>query len=174
MLADRFVVCYSTCMSIRCGHCKATHETISEVRECSVRHLTPSGAANRLVATVQAALSAPAAEDPAWARVDAQYAPQAPQERSAGTLAEEGVYRVGAKIFRVVTKEGRRFAEEMVRGKFVYAKGMVYRLHPGQRMSLEEAQAWGRREVRCVRCGTPLEKKESREAGIGPVCATKI
>lgn len=30
-----FVLCYSTGMSIRCGHCKGQHESIAEVRACS-------------------------------------------------------------------------------------------------------------------------------------------
>lgn len=133
-------------MSIQCGHCRGTHETIPQVRECARAD--------------HAARAVPA--------------PAPPAERPAGGLAEEGVYRRQGKVFRVVTKDGRRFAEEMVRGKYVYAKGMVYRLGPADRLTLEEAKAWGRREIRCIRCGTALEKKESREAGIGPVCATKI
>lgn len=92
----------------------------------------------------------------------------------AANLAEEGVYRVGSAVYRVVTKDGRRFAEQMVQGKYVYAKGMVYRLRPDQRMTLDEAREWGRKQIRCVRCGTPLSRPESREAGIGPVCATKV
>jgi hypothetical protein len=94
-----------------------------------------------------------------------------------GQAADEGVYRVGSRIFRVVTKangSGRAVAEEMVRGKYVYAKGWVFRLKPAQRLTLEEAVEWGRREVRCVRCGIELHKPESQAAGIGPKCAKMI
>jgi hypothetical protein len=90
--------------------------------------------------------------------------------------AEEGVYRVGSRIFRVVTKAGKSHAvaEEYVRGAYLYARGWVFRLQPSQRLTLEEAAAWGRAEVRCIRCATRLETEESRAAGIGPKCRTMI
>lgn len=140
-------------MSIRCGSCKGRHETVAAVRECAGQVRT---------------------EDPAWAAVTEKYAPRPAQTRQEGTLAEEGVYRRGTKIYRVREKNGRRLAEEYVRGAYLYAKGMVYQLRPEERLSLEECKAWGRAEVRCIRCGTRLDKPESRAAGIGPVCATKI
>lgn len=137
-------------MSIRCGHCKQSHPTIADVRQCSVRHYTPSDGANATAATLKRALA------------------------EADILAEEGVYRWHGRVFRVVTRDGRRIAEEYVSGAYCYAKGMVYRLKPANRMTLDECKAWGRQEVRCIRCGTRLEKETSREAGIGPVCATKV
>lgn len=42
------------------------------------------------------------------------------------------------------------------------------------RMSLEEAKAWGRVTSHCCACGAHLDDPTSVEAGIGPVCATKI
>jgi hypothetical protein len=94
-----------------------------------------------------------------------------------GQAADEGVYRVGSRIFRVVVKaqgSGRAVAEEMINGKYVYAKGWVFRLKPAQRVTLEDAVAWGLAEVRCIRCATVLTKPESKAAGIGPTCRTKI
>lgn len=178
-------------MSIKCGHCRETHETLEAVRECSRAAHGARSAAQACgcpVTTTFAhrdgcryegmgrvvAATAPVTEDPAWGQVTARHAPRAAQAAPAGTLAEEGVYRRQGRIYRVITKGGRRFAEEYVRGAYCYAKGMVYRLQPADRMTLEECQAWGRQEVRCIRCGTPLEKAESRAAGIGPVCATKV
>lgn len=213
MLPAALVVCYSPCMSIKCGHCQGRHERLEEVRACSraahERRETPSDGANRMARTIAAALQSTevqacgcpphplfghrdgcryegmgrivnatesAPEDPAWAEVGAKYAAaQRPaQARQEGTLAEEGVYRKGGKIYRVVTKGGRRFAEVMVGHAYVYARGMVYRLGPADRLTLEQAKAWGLQEVRCIRCGTALEREDSRAAGIGPVCATKI
>jgi hypothetical protein len=118
-------------MSIRCGNCKATHESVAQVRACySARNSQP---------------------------------------------AAPGVYCHGGKIYRVVVKDsGRPFAEEYVNGAYCYAKGVVFKLRPEERLTLEQAKAWGRENVRCIRCGTKLEKESSREAGIGPVCATKI
>lgn len=103
-------------------------------------------------------------------------APAAPKPRQQGP-ATEGVYRRGERIYRVVVKaggSGRPYAEEYVRGAYVYAKGMVFQLRPEERMTLEDARAWGREHVRCVRCATILTKPSSKEAGIGPVCATKV
>lgn len=90
--------------------------------------------------------------------------------------AAEGVYRRGEKIFRVSINRntGRAYAEEWIAGAYSYAKGWVLKLRPDERLTLDEARAWGRANVRCIRCGTRLERKESREAGIGPICAGKI
>ena len=162
-------------MSIRCGKCKDRHETTAQVRECyaiaAPRTDSPSDAANRLAASLRTHL----AETPARQEHVSQAI--AGQAGSWGTPAEEGVYVVQGRIFRVVVKEngsGRPFAEEMVNGKYVYAKGWVFRLRAEDRMSLEDAKAWGLKEIRCIRCGIELRKKASREAGIGPVCATKV
>lgn len=88
--------------------------------------------------------------------------------------APVGAYRVGTKIYRVVTRpNGNRRAEELHNGVYIYAKAMVYRLRPGDRLTLEQELEYGRAEHRCIRCGTRLTKKESQQAGIGPVCATK-
>ena len=43
-----------------------------------------------------------------------------------------------------------------------------------ERMTLEEAKAWGRMTNSCVACGRRLDDPESVEAGIGPVCAKKF
>lgn len=94
-----------------------------------------------------------------------------------GQPAEEGVYRVGPRVFRVITKRngsGRPVAEEMINGKYLYAKGWVFKLKPAQRVTLEDAVAWGLAEVRCIRCATELTKPESQAAGIGPKCAKMI
>ena len=138
-------------MSIRCGTCKGRHETVAEVRECGVRADPPSDGANRAAAGLVRALGATQA-------------------------AEEGVYRVGGRIFRVVTKAGKNHAvaEEYVRGAYLYARGWVFRLQPSQRLTLDEAAAWGRAEVRCIRCATRLTTEESRAAGIGPKCRNMI
>ena len=131
---------------------------------------SPSDGANRAAAALQEALGGlPEGREPEALGINRP-------RYTSGQSAAEGVYRVGDRVFRVVTKAGKTHAvaEEMIRGKFVYAKGWVFRLKPSQRLTLEEAKAWGRAEIRCIRCGIELTKPESREAGIGPVCATKI
>lgn len=42
-----------------------------------------------------------------------------------------------------------------------------------RKATYEEAVAYGRAVVRCCVCGTHLENPASREAGIGPICASK-
>jgi len=121
-------------MSIRCGHCKATHETISEARECGAKH---------------------------WASRPAQEAPSAP--------TEPGFYKTGAKVYRL-TEEGS-WALLMSNGRF--AGGAAAPIG-ATRMTVDEVAAQGRILVRCVVCGTRLRKAESKAAGIGPVCATKV
>lgn len=142
--------CYSTGMEIRCGKCKGRHGSVNDVRVC-YRAETPSDGANRMADTIVKNLTA----EP----------------------AAEGVYRVhGKRIFRVVSNRtsGHRVAEELIGGKFVYAKGWVYRLRDSERMSLEDAKKYGRETGTCVRCGITLTNPASVEAGIGPICATKV
>jgi hypothetical protein len=146
-------------MSIRCGKCKGRHESPAQVKACY------AGRA-----------SAPAEAAPA-ARQEHVSQAIAGGPGSWGTPAEEGVYVVQGRIYRVVVKangSGRPYAEEMVRGKYVYAKGWVFRLRPEDRLTLAQAKEWGLKEVRCIRCGIELTKPSSREAGIGPTCATKV
>lgn len=121
-------------MSIRCGHCRETHESIADVRACS---------------------------QTAHASRPAQEAPSAP--------TEPGFYRSGAKVYRL-TEEGS-WALLMSNGRFAGGARAPYR---PERMTVEEVAAQGRLMIRCIVCGTALRKRESREAGIGPVCATKV
>lgn len=85
-----------------------------------------------------------------------------------------GVYRQGGKIYRVVQRpNGNRRAELLHNGSYIYAKGVVYRLRPADRLTLEQELEYGRTEFRCIRCGTKLTDPDSQAAGIGPVCITK-
>lgn len=89
--------------------------------------------------------------------------------------APEGVYRYIDSIYRVVARpNGKRHAEELVNGRYVYARGVVYKLRPEYRLSLDDARTYGKRTGTCIRCGIELHKPESIEAGIGPICAGKI
>lgn len=79
------------------------------------------------------------------------------------------------RVARVRKSKAERFYAEMFNEaemKFVYMPGLVY--HLGKRMTLEEAKAWGARVGHCCVCGKLLTDNRSVEAGIGPVCITKI
>lgn len=57
---------------------------------------------------------------------------------------------------------------------FVYAPGVIRKLRPEHRMSLEEAKAFGAVYGTCAACGRTLTNEASIEAGIGPVCAKRF
>lgn len=59
-------------------------------------------------------------------------------------------------------------------GRFVYAPGAIRRLRPEWRLTLEEAQEFGKLYGVCCVCGTTLTNEDSIDAGIGPVCAGKF
>jgi len=143
-------------MSIRCGHCKGHHASVREVRECSggqaPRVDSPSDTANRVAARLRQALVC-----------------------EAQRLADQGVYRFQGEIYRVrVLRNGNRVAEWLCGGVYLYAKGMVYRLRPEHRLTLEQAIEWGHQHTACIRCGTELTDPKSIARGIGPVCAGLI
>lgn len=71
---------------------------------------------------------------------------------------------------------GTRLTEndERVRWEFVYDQGAVYRLEPSQRLSLDEAKAFGIRYGICCVCGAFLKDATSVEQGIGPVCGGRL
>ena len=106
---------------------------------------------------------------------------------------EDGMYRRDGVVYKVqiaVHGSGRPYAKKLcyfdsegyeskVAGdgggwKFTYAPGEVSNLKPEHKMSLEEAQEFGRLYGVCCRCGAPLTDEDSIAAGIGPICATKF
>lgn len=118
--------------------------------------------------------------------------PRARVERPAATaVAEPGMYRgpdgspvkvqkakdsdrlYAKKLVRI---GGERLTEtdEVVRFEFVYEKGLLYRLAETDRMTLEEAKAFGIRYGICCVCGAPLKDATSVANGIGPVCAGRV
>lgn len=84
-------------------------------------------------------------------------------------IAHHGSGRLYAKKLEVfenwsLETHGKRKAE------FVIAPGMVKQLRPEWKLSLEEAQEFGRLYGFCVKCGAILTNEESIAYGIGPVC----
>jgi hypothetical protein len=97
-------------------------------------------------------------------------------------VTEAGMYKQGDRIFKVqkaVHGSGNLYAKELVQlvpGEFIfeYAKGMINRLSPADKMTLDEAKAFGALYGTCCVCGRTLTDENSIEAGIGPVCAAKF
>lgn len=96
----------------------------------------------------------------------------------------DGMYRQGDTIFKIqkaVHGSGHLYAKRLVPGDgygakatFVYAPGAMKALTLADKMTLEEAKAWGALYGTCCVCGRTLTNESSIEAGIGPVCAGKF
>jgi hypothetical protein len=80
-----------------------------------------------------------------------------------------GFYESGPKVYRL--DEDGAWALLSASGRWMTGAKAPYR---PERMTVEQVAARGRLVIRCIVCGIRLKKKESREAGIGPVCATKV
>lgn len=99
---------------------------------------------------------------------------------------EPGMYQMDGTIYKVqlaVHGSGRPYAKRLdvvgvadgaAQVVFERAPGVVYRLRPEHRMTLEEAKEFGALYGTCVRCGATLTDENSIADGIGPVCAGKI
>jgi len=57
---------------------------------------------------------------------------------------------------------------------FVYEAGAVKRLCAGDRMTMEQAKAFGALYGTCCVCGRTLTDENSIAAGIGPICAGRL
>ena len=121
---------------------------------------------------------------------------QAPAADSGGPVrplvSEPGMYRTAdGQIWKVQrTRDGRKHlyakklvqicgrrlneADDIVRFEFQYDAGAVSRLQADDRMSLDEAKAFGIRYGVCCVCGAWLKDATSVELGIGPVCGRRV
>lgn len=104
----------------------------------------------------------------------------APKKAERVHPTEEGCYwltRNGDRIPVNVSRSkssGYLFAELWNGQSFVYEKGLIFKLDASDMMTLDEAQEFGKKYGRCMRCKRTLTKKASIDAGIGPVCASKF
>lgn len=104
---------------------------------------------------------------------------------SAGELTD-GMYRKDGEIYKVqvaVHGSGRLYAKRLVvtefddapaEVSFEYATGAIRTLTLADRMTLEEAKAFGALYGTCCVCGRTLTDERSIEEGIGPVCAKRF
>lgn len=100
-----------------------------------------------------------------------------------------GMYWHGEDIVKVqMNREGTRMygqtwrlfdkpeptARGLKYGTFDYTPGILGKLDPERRMTLEEAQAMGVQFHFCCVCGIELTNDTSIDLGIGPVCRSKF
>lgn len=64
-------------------------------------------------------------------------------------------------------------ATPCMKGRFVYAAGAVHTLRADQRMSEQDARAFGALYGICCACSADLTDERSIAAGIGPICGAK-
>jgi len=101
------------------------------------------------------------------------------------TIVQDGMYQSPAGIiFKVqyaVHGSGRLYAKQLLppvqyggKASFVYEPGLIRKIKPEWRMTLEQAKAFGALYGTCCICGRTLTNEVSIEAGIGPVCAGRL
>lgn len=114
--------------------------------------------------------------------IDAILATPKPTRPETKIEIEDGMYRLDDVIYKVqhaVHGSGRQYAKELVQYAdgswgFEFARGMVYKLRPEHKMTIEEAKEFGALYGTCCVCGRTLTDEKSIEAGIGPICASKF
>lgn len=118
----------------------------------------------------------------AWTLIDALKAAPRLATKKVGDLSV-GMYRTADGTFYRVhegRETGRKYAKRMVwdltepKPRFEYDRGAVYRLTAGDRLSVEDARAWGMETGVCCVCGAFLTDAKSVARGIGPVCEGKV
>lgn len=116
----------------------------------------------------------------------------APRAAGSGSpVTEDGMYRTkDGTIYKVqvaVHGSGNLYAKRMVAldeprvmktktvsHEFEYAPGAIKKLTAEDKMTLEEAKAWGALYGTCCCCGATLTNETSIAAGIGPVCGSRF
>jgi hypothetical protein len=98
--------------------------------------------------------------------------------RNAG-VSELGMYRTpNGDIYRVhqSRETGNLYAKKLdiISHKFEYEQGAMRKLKASDKMTLEQAKAWGMETGICCVCGAFLTDERSVAEGIGPVCAGRV
>lgn len=92
---------------------------------------------------------------------------------------EVGMYRLdNGDIYRVQRsrESGRLYAKKLdwANNSFVFESGAMRLITADDRMTLDEAKAWGVETGICCVCSAFLTDEKSVRAGIGPVCARRV
>jgi hypothetical protein len=93
-------------------------------------------------------------------------------------VTEQGMYQLpNGAIYRVQKsrESGNLYAKRLAEsGGFEYEQGAITRLSPADRMTLEQAKAFGVETGLCCVCGAFLTDPKSVSRGIGPVCSSRV
>jgi hypothetical protein len=93
-------------------------------------------------------------------------------------VTEVGMYQLSSgAIYRVQRsrESGNLYAKALnVLGGFDYEQGAMGKLSASDKMTLEQAQAFGMETGLCCVCGAFLTDAKSVARGIGPVCAGRV
>ena len=114
------------------------------------------------------------------ARANNRTAPKATPNvvpKTSSVVVPVGFYRYEDSVAEVVVgKSGNPYAKvlDLSDWKFHYAPGVIRKLTTDAKLTVEAAAALGHLHDRCMLCGHRLDKLESRQRGIGPVCAGKL
>lgn len=85
------------------------------------------------------------------------------------------VYKNEVYKVQVSPSTGNSYAKVFTQeGGWLYAQGMVNKMHDAQALTLEKAKEFGHLYGSCIICGRTLTDEASIDAGIGPVCAGKL
>lgn len=99
------------------------------------------------------------------------------EERPKKAKMEPGFYIHKGEVYKVVWNQAgtRMYARQLDKKtwRFEYRHGAINLLNPDERLTVEEASAYGHLTGRCGCCGRLLTNEESIERGIGPICFEK-
>ena len=91
-----------------------------------------------------------------------------------------GLYRYDGTVYRVKPGEsGHLYAQALTEKAgggwtYTYTRGMMRKLTPAHRLTLDEAKAFGQQFGSCCVCARTLTNPDSIAAGIGPICREKF
>lgn len=92
-------------------------------------------------------------------------------------ILEDTLYKQGDAIYKTTRSRssGWLYAKLLNQetGEWQYAAGVIKEITAENRMTIEEAQQYGRTTGRCCVCGAKLTNEASIAYGIGPICAQR-
>lgn len=132
---------------MKCGHCKAKHDTVAQVRACSLGHTSPTVPQFHPVT------------EPGIYRRDGEIY-QVVKSKNDRLYAKRLVFTyVSGQVHKI---------------ELSYSQGMIFSIHAEDRLTVAEVQEIGKLTNHCMVCRKKLKVKKSIDAGIGPVCAKKV
>ena len=96
--------------------------------------------------------------------------------KKANNALPEGIYLKAGVVYKVqISASGRSYAKVLrEKGGFEYDPTAIKNLCLADKITLEQAKAYGVQFGICVVCGATLTDAKSVAAGIGPVCGKRI